>query len=145
MHPRSGCGPCRPCHKAEPWQEQFPFTHFPSPGNIPRFGSRHSQGAVGWRSVGQEALQSPAGIHREVSCSCSWDGGDFSPQEMNLSLGKMQEDAPFICSLTAAAVELQGAQTPLCSHPSTAPRAAQGDLTWNNFHWLITGQNFTLN
>lgn len=39
-------------------------------------------------------------------------------------------------------------QTPtaqLCSHLSTVLIAAQEDLTLNNFHWLITGQNFALN
>lgn len=96
VHPRPGCGPCRPRHKAEPWQEQLPFTHFPSPGNIPR--SRSTLPPPGHCGVEVSGGRVSAGPnvhqHREVACSyspCARDGVLFPPQQMNLSLGKMQE------------------------------------------------------
>lgn len=82
------------------WQEQLPFTQFPSPGNIPRFGS-----SVGWRSAGEEALQS-------LSCPyspCARDGCFISPSadEFIAWEGAGRAGMLLLCYLKAAPVEHQ--------------------------------------
>lgn len=92
--------------------------------------------------------------HREVSCSyspCARDEVVFFPSADEFitweDAGMLLSSVPLkLCSISSDCRELRADPTAQpCSHLSTALRAAQGDLTLNNFHWLITGQNFTLN
>lgn len=162
VHPRSGCGPCRPCHKAEPWQELLPFTHFPSPGNIPRFGSMIWAARAVWGG-GQQGKrlcrpqQASAQMFLFLQPLCKGWGGFFPPSADEFmawgDVGMLLSSVPLKlllwnispdCRFPSRGLRADPTARP-CSHLSTALRAAQGDLTRNNFHWLITGQNFSLN
>lgn len=97
--------PLQPCHKAEPWQEQLPFTHFPSPGIVPRFGAEVS---------GERGSAEPhKHQQREVSSSyspCAKDGMGFFPSADEFITWEdagSTRDAPFICYLKAAPAEHQ--------------------------------------
>lgn len=92
--------------------------------------------------------------HREVSCSytpCAKGGVGFFPSADEFitweNAGMLLSSVPLkLWSISPDCRELRADPTARpCSHLSTALRAAQADLTLNNFHGLITGQNFALN
>lgn len=139
------------------------FHTLPQPREHPTFWEHTlgSQGSVGWRSAGQEALQTPTGISTEkcpIPIALVQEmGWVFSPSADEFitwgDAGMLLSSVPLKlllwnispdCSLPSRELRADSTARP-CSHLSTALRAAQGDLTLNHFHWLITGQNFALN
>lgn len=91
VHPRSGRGPCRPCHKAEPGRSSS-LSH-----TSPAQGTSH---VLGWRSVGEEALQSPT---EKCPVPCARHGvvflfspsaDEFIPWEDAGSAGMLLSSAP---------------------------------------------------